>query len=80
MVIAPEFPGRTAAPLIASRPCDLRLIVDRLSVEAYAQNGTIAMTDLIFPPSQSHRVESFSGSGKTVLVKGDIWKLRSIWK
>lgn len=80
MVIAPEFPGRTAAPLIASRPCDLRLIVDRLSVEAYAQNGTIAMTDLIFPPSQSHRVESFSGSGKAVLVKGDIWKLRSIWK
>ena len=65
--IAPEFPGRTTAPLIASRSYDLRLIVDRLSIEAYAQNGTIAMTDLIFPPSQSNRVETFSGSGKAVL-------------
>jgi fructan beta-fructosidase len=79
-IISAEFPGRTTAPLIASRPYDLRLIVDRLSVEAYAQNGTIVMTDLIFPPSQSNRVESFSGSGKAVLVKGDIWRLRSIWK
>jgi len=78
--IAPEFPGRTTAPLIASRSYDLRLIVDRLSIEAYAQNGTIAMTDLIFPPSQSNRIESFSGSGKAVLVKGEIWKLASIWK
>ena len=48
--ISPEFPGRTEAPLVASRPYELRLIVDRSSVEAYAQDGTIAMTDLVFPP------------------------------
>jgi fructan beta-fructosidase len=78
--VTPDFPARTAAPLIASRSYDLKLIVDRSSIEAYAQNGTIAMTDLIFPASQSSRIAIFSASGKAVSVKGDRWKLRSIWR
>jgi fructan beta-fructosidase len=78
--VTPDFPARTTAPLIASRSYDLKLVVDRSSIEAYAQNGTIAMTDLIFPASQSSRIAIFSASGKAVSVKGDRWKLRSIWK
>jgi fructan beta-fructosidase len=78
--IAPEFLSRTVAPLVAGRPYDLKLIVDRSSVEAYAQNGTIAMTDLIFPASDKSLVVTFSGSGKPVAVKGDLWRLRTIWK
>jgi fructan beta-fructosidase len=56
------------------------VIVDRCSIEAYAQDGTIAMTNLIFPMSGSNRLVSFSASGKPVAVTGDIWKLRPIWK
>jgi len=78
--VTPDFPARTTAPLIASRSYDLKLVVDRSSIEAYAQNGTIAMTDLIFPASQSSRIAIFSASGKAVSVKGDRWKLRSIWR
>jgi fructan beta-fructosidase len=78
--VAPDFPARTSAPLVGTRPYDLRLIVDRSSVEAFAQSGTIAMTDLIYPPSKNSRVELFSGSGKPVVVKGESWKLGSIWK
>jgi fructan beta-fructosidase len=78
--ITPDFAAKTTAPLIASRSYDLRLIVDRSSVEAYAQNGTITMTDLIFPPSQSSRIALFSTTGKAVSVKGNLWKLRSIWR
>jgi fructan beta-fructosidase len=79
-VVAPDFPVRTTAPLVASRPFDLRLIVDRCSIEAYAQNGTIAMTNLIFPPSQNSKVRFFSASGKQLSVTGEAWRLRSIWK
>lgn len=75
----PDFPTKTTAPLIASRPYDLRLIVDRSSVEAYAQNGTIAMTDLIYPPTKDSRIELFSESGKPVTITGNGWKLKSIW-
>jgi sucrose-6-phosphate hydrolase SacC (GH32 family) len=78
--ITPDFPARTTAPLIASRSHDLKLIVDRSSVEAFAQSGTIAMTNLIFPPSRDSRIAVFSASGKAIPVKGDGWKLRSIWK
>jgi fructan beta-fructosidase len=78
--VAPDFPVRTTAPLIASRPFDLQLIVDRCSIEAFAQNGTIVMTNLIFPPSQNSKVRFFSASGKEPSVTGGAWRLRSIWK
>ena len=78
--IAPDFSVKTTAPLVVSRPYDLRIIIDRSSIETYAQNGTIAMTNLIFPTSDSSSVALFSGSGKQLAVKGQIWKLRSIWK
>jgi len=78
--IAPDFPAKTVAPLALSRAYDLKIIVDRSSIEAYAQDGTITMTNLIFPTSDNSRVVLFSASGKQVAVTGDIWKLRSIWK
>jgi fructan beta-fructosidase len=75
-----HFSAKTLAPLSEARPFDLRLVVDRSSIEAYAQNGTILMTNLIFPASQSSKLTVFSASGKPVRVKGSGWKLRTIWK
>ena len=80
LAVAAEFPVRTAAPIAEGRALDLKLIVDRSSAEAFAQSGTIAMTDLIFPPSDKARIELFSLSGKTVEAKGNLWKLDSVWK
>lgn len=80
LAVAPGFTGRTDAPLVESRPYDLKVIVDRSSAEAYAQSGTIAMTDLIFPPTPKNRIVVFSSSGKILPVRGDLWRLRSIWK
>jgi sucrose-6-phosphate hydrolase SacC (GH32 family) len=80
MAITPDFPTRTIAPLAENRSYDLKVIVDRSSIEAFAQNGTIAMTNLVFPISGSNRIALFSASGKPVAVTGEIWKLRSIWK
>jgi len=78
--ISQEFPSRTTAPLAQNRDYDIRLIVDRSSIEAFAQNGTIAMTHLIFPWSQRNRLKLFSASGKPPAVTGDTWELRSIWR
>ena len=74
--VVPAFPGRVAAPLARGRVTDLRLIVDRSSVEAYAQDGTIAMTDLIFPPTTMNRVEIFGPNQ----ASGYWWALHSVWK
>ena len=74
-----EFLTKTVAPLAADRPYDVRLIVDQSSVEAFAQGGTIAMTDLVFPFSEKTRIVVFGGGAKPVAVTGDLWELRSIW-
>ena len=78
--ISPEFPARTEAPLVEGRGWDLRVILDRASVSAFAQNGTVVMTNLIFPASTKARVVLFrQGGSKPVTAAGDVWKLRSIW-
>jgi fructan beta-fructosidase len=74
--VAKEFPARTVAPLVAVRPFDLRLIVDRSSAEAFAQEGTIAMTNLQYPPSAKLRIVVFGAKPKSASQ----WKLHSIWK
>lgn len=77
--MSPDFPARTKAPLAAGRPYDLRLIIDRSSVEAYSQDGTIAMTNLIYPPSPRNKIRIFPQSAKTIEFSGRVWKLKSIW-
>ncbi len=79
LTISPDFPARTTAPLIAGRPINLTLIADRSSVEAFAQDGTIVMTDLIYPPSTDNRIQVFSSRGSILHVKGETHELRSIW-
>jgi fructan beta-fructosidase len=78
-MISSEFPVRTTAPLTTGRPYDLRLIVDRSSVEAFAQNGTIAMTDLIYPPSLNSTIRIFPQDTKPSKFSGRGWELKSIW-
>jgi fructan beta-fructosidase len=73
------FPAKTTAPLALGRPYNLKLIVDRSSVEAYAQNGAIAMTDLIFPLSSSSTIKVFPPDAKPGAFSGKIWRLTSIW-
>ena len=78
--ISPDFPIRTTAPLTTDRPYDLTLIVDRSSVEAYAQDGTIAMTNLIYPSSSNVAIQLFPKGAKTLKNEGRLWELRSIWE
>ncbi len=80
VAVSPDFPAKTVTATHKERPYDLRLIVDRSSVEAFAQNGTIAMTNLIFPATTRNRLVFFSSTNGKVAVKGDAWTLRSIWK
>ena len=50
-----KFPSAEAAPLIlADGVLKLRIVVDHCSVEVFAQDGTVVLTDLVFPlPGQT---------------------------
>jgi len=77
--VSADFPAKTEAPLADDRPNDLKLVVDRSSVEAHAQDGTIAMTDLIFPPSARNSIRLFTNDGSPLKVEGRAAELNSIW-
>jgi len=75
-----NFPARTEAPITSGRLFDLELILDRSSLEVFAQNGTIAMTNLLLNPAVSVRVELRRDDSAGVLsVTGRSWPLKSIW-
>ena len=77
----PGFAAKTTAPVVAGRPYNVKVIIDRSSVEAFAQNGTIAMTNLVYPPTASNRIVFFpSSSPQTANVRAHLWKLASVWQ
>lgn len=77
--IAAGFPIRTDAPLATSRPLDLHMVLDRMSLEVFAQGGTVAITNLIFPLQDTVLVRAFSiGNAAGMVANGHAWNLQSV--
>ena len=76
---SPDFPTRTSVRLAVSGSLQLDILVDRSSVEVFAQRGQVAMTNLMFPPGGTRTAEFYSRGGKPGPITGDIWSLDSIW-
>ena len=74
----PNFAGRHEAALAPKQGrIKLHVLVDRSSVEVFGNDGEVALTDRIFPPSPKQHVE-LDGNAKCLSLQG--WQLRSIWK
>ncbi len=73
------FPSRTVAPLrlLPGEQLRMRIFVDKSSVEVFAQNGRVVMTNLVYPKPDSTgiRLERLQGA-----VTMDVWRLKSIWQ
>lgn len=78
---SPAFPSRTVAPLkLGNEPLRLHIFVDRSSVEMFAQDGRIVMTNLVFPKPTSIGLSLHTSGGRLDNVQISMWKLRSAWK
>jgi len=78
--VAKDFPARTETSMLADLPLNLHIVIDRSSVEVFAQNGVVAMTNLVFPHTSRQRIEVFRIGGHSPLhLRGGIWKLQSSW-
>ena len=80
-----DFPARTSAPLaIGNAPLELTILVDRSTVEVFAQGGAqggqVAMTNLVYPPAGAQGMELSAGGAEGARIRVDIWELRSAWK
>jgi fructan beta-fructosidase len=60
---------------------DLRLhvLVDASSVEVFADQGEVVLTDQIFPDSAAVGVDAFADGGTATVGHLTAWRLSSIW-
>lgn len=74
------FAGVHTAPLqpSAAGQIDLRIILDRSSVEVFGGDGEAVITDLIFPDPADIGMSLFAEGGTARLVSMDIFPLQSI--
>ncbi|MBV9157192.1 MAG: glycoside hydrolase family 32 protein [Acidobacteriaceae bacterium] len=72
-----DFPARTEAPLaLADNVLRLDILVDRCSVEVFAEDGRIAMTNLVFPPPSAGGIEMYSKGGQAGAASVKVWEIR----
>jgi fructan beta-fructosidase len=76
-----SFPSKTVAPLrLGSEPLKLHIFVDCSSVEVFAQDGAVALTNLVFPKPASTGLSLAITGGSTQQTEVRLWTLRSAWE
>jgi fructan beta-fructosidase len=76
-----QFPGRQSAPvnLKNRKSVALHIFVDRSSVEIFANDGEVVISDRIFPSSDSIGLEIYSLGKEARVLKLETWVLKSAW-
>jgi fructan beta-fructosidase len=75
-----DFSTRTRAPLsLSGNILRLDILVDRCSVEVFADSGRIAMTNLVFPQNGAQGIEVFSNGGQSGPISVELSRLRSVY-
>ncbi len=75
-----DFPMRVEAPVkLAGDVLRLDVLVDRCSVEVFADGGRVTMTNLVFPPPGANRVESFTKGGESGGGTAKAYRIQSIY-
>jgi len=75
-----DFSGRFTAPrLTASKSSDLTLVVDKASVELFADGGLTTMTAVYFP-NEDYTNLSINADRKLKINRFTVTGLKSIWK
>lgn len=73
-----DFPGKHSAPLKTSGSMlELRIFVDRSSVELFADRGQAVITDLIYPDPASTGITVFADDNRKVIESFHIYEVSS---
>lgn len=74
------FTGRHSAPLRSNNgKLSLHVFVDTSSVEVFANDGEIVITERIFPQPESKGISVYAKNGKSTVDSIDAWTLKSVW-
>jgi fructan beta-fructosidase len=72
--------GGTASVPLANKHLSLQLLVDRSSLEVFANNGYVAMTSCFVPDPKNKSLEFYTVGGNAKLIHLQTFALRSAWK
>ena len=80
LAFSAPFASRINAPLTLSNDTlRLNILVDRSSIELFADDGSVTMTNLVFPPANAKGMNFYAKGGAPASSSAEIWTLRSIW-
>jgi fructan beta-fructosidase len=80
MNVSKDFPHLTEATLVLHEPVlRLNVLVDRNSVEIFADGGQLANTNLVFPPAGASGIEVYTKGGQAGKISAQITPIQSIW-
>ena len=75
----PTFASREAAPVeLVDGQLALRLYVDVSSIEAFAQDGLVTLTELVFPDPSSSGVSLYAVNGTARLIRLELIPLEDV--
>jgi len=57
----------------------MHIFLDGCSVEVFANNGQVILTDLVFPTTKNYAHSLYIKNGPVILKNLKIWQLTSIW-
>jgi sucrose-6-phosphate hydrolase SacC (GH32 family) len=77
----PRFASVSTAPLRLGRDgkLKLRVLVDNMLVEVFADHGQRVFTEQVFPGTGSDGVQVFAEGGRATVSDMTIWQMESIW-
>ena len=76
-----DFSGIHVSPFVLSgASVDMHLVIDDASVELFAMDGKVVMTEIFFPTEGFSGIRLYSKNGNVQLDSGSVYKLNSIWK
>ena len=58
----------------------LQILVDRTSLEVFANNGRIVMTSCFLPPDDNKKLEISTESAPIRIISSEVYSLKSIWQ
>ncbi len=74
-----KFPSIDKDPLIStSNILKMHLFIDKSSVELFADDGSVVMTEIFFPNEDYSKLKIYGGHDRA-LISGKIYDLKSIW-
>jgi sucrose-6-phosphate hydrolase SacC (GH32 family) len=77
----PRFPSVSRAPLdlAPQENLKLRILVDHMLVEVFADGGRRVFTETVFPDADSQGVHVFAEDGRATARDLTVWQMESIW-